>query len=555
MSTKEIKRLPLSAVFESPDNPRKSYDQSKLQELADSIAAHGVQQPIKVRMLPMLEGAAHFTYEIIFGHRRYRACKLAGLDDIPCMIEQEMSDEEAHQLRLIENIQREDVSPVEEAEALVRLIKEFNLDKDVLAMKLGISRTTLYNKMKLASAHSKVLEQCREGNLGGELATKLARLPLSVQPIALKKIMTQRPDPEKGPQGTKMVFMAVREADQVLKGQFTAKLAGAPFDATLADLTDRPACASCNRCSDAVEALLADLGAGVCTDLDCFGEKKEAYVHWRINDAKARGVKVIEGAEALAVQPSKYAPMRGYSSVKYIGERGIYPGEEQKRYIGYSDLVELAGDSAPTPAILVSPFNDAHEDKLMEVITEGEEYALLALIHQDEPEPEMPRTWPAPVPPEVEAVRSSWRQILVAITQGIRSQKTRTTDEMRYMVMAFIGQQGEIPEFITEAWGWDAELDEADDEYAFMTHKLEAMSADEVGQLLVALAVDLANPHDPDERLALAATYGVDVIALSKAAQAQADAMADAEEGDDLTEKSAPLENLQLQLEDAGAEA
>ena len=136
MSKDQIQHITLSAIIESPDNPRKSYSEESLQELAETIRTDGVQQPIKVRPLPLMGDDSHFTYEVIFGHRRLRASKLAGLDAIPCVVE-EMTDERADRLRLVENIQREQVNPVEEADAIVRMAEKHGIAKEEVGKTLG----------------------------------------------------------------------------------------------------------------------------------------------------------------------------------------------------------------------------------------------------------------------------------------------------------------------------------------------------------------------------------------------------------------------------------
>ncbi len=122
--------------------PRRHFDEDKLRELADSIAAQGVVQPVVLRSISANE------YELIAGERRWRAAQMAGLDKIPAVI-READDQSAMAMGLIENIQRDDLNPLEEAEALQRLLQEFDLTHQQIAQAVGKSRTTVTNLMRL----------------------------------------------------------------------------------------------------------------------------------------------------------------------------------------------------------------------------------------------------------------------------------------------------------------------------------------------------------------------------------------------------------------------
>ena len=539
--------LALSAIFPSPDNPRKTIDPQALEELAGTIREFGVQQPIKVRPLPMIEGAEHFTYEIVFGERRWRGAGLAGLEKIPAFVE-DMTEEHADKLRLIENLQREDVDPIEEAEAMVRLQQRHGYTIDQLAGMLGIGRTTAYDRMKLATVHPKVREQCQAGVIGGQIATYISRFPQSVQTVAMKKVMKQVPDPKKGPQGTKMIAVSAREAKDILQAGFTVKLHAAAF---VTSREDYSACGSCTKCdnrSDNVEPLLADLGPDVCTDKECFQQKEIDHIDWRIADARARGIRIIEGDEAKGVMPHSWRQPEGYVLISRLSEYETPPGEDRMRDIDFAEMVKLTGMVSPDVILLINPYSTHHSDKIKEVVTAADGAALelaweslMASVatspdgdEDDEDGTEgdagdaspsivtghvtiaaIPATRPpAPPPsPELIAVRAHWKAIMVEIVSAIRAQK-RTTDEMRYMLMSHVDCNHEIPDFVAEAWGWAEELKDVswEDMLAFTASKLEPMGADELGQLLVAFHIELANPHGDDERLALANMYGVDLV-------------------------------------------
>ena len=150
----------ISDIDPRRDQPRKTFDREALEVLADSIATYGVLQPIIVRENASMEG----TYEIIAGERRWRAAKMAGLSEIPAVV---FSGDElkAAQVALIENIQREDLNPVEEAMGYGALIDRFGLTQDQVAKQVGRSRSTVTNMLRLLDLPEEVLEMLRVGDL------------------------------------------------------------------------------------------------------------------------------------------------------------------------------------------------------------------------------------------------------------------------------------------------------------------------------------------------------------------------------------------------------
>lgn len=145
----ELRQLSLHKLQPGRYQPRTRMDEQALQELADSIQQHGIMQPILVRPLATL-GAddARAPFEIIAGERRYRAARLAGLETVPVMVK-DVADEQALSLALIENIQREDLNPLEEAQAMKRLIEEFGLSHEQVAKAVGRSRSATSNLLRL----------------------------------------------------------------------------------------------------------------------------------------------------------------------------------------------------------------------------------------------------------------------------------------------------------------------------------------------------------------------------------------------------------------------
>ena len=169
-----LKYLPVEFIQPGKYQPRLDMRPESLEELASSIRAQGVMQPIVVRSI------SSNKYEIVAGERRWRACQLAGLDKIPVIIKQ-VADEAAIAMALIENIQRENLNPIEEAMALQRLIEEFELTQQEAADAVGKSRTTVTNLLRLMSLNPDVRRLVEHGDLEMGHARALLALPFEKQ--------------------------------------------------------------------------------------------------------------------------------------------------------------------------------------------------------------------------------------------------------------------------------------------------------------------------------------------------------------------------------------
>ena len=150
-TVKDVRRMPIDRVESNPDQPRQHFDEEALADLAASIREHGVLQPILVR--PFAEG----RYQIVAGERRWRASKMAGLTEIPVIIE-DLDEEAALEIAIIENLQREDISPLEEAEMFERMTSEHGYSLRKLATKLGKDKGYLENRLRLVDAPDDVRE-------------------------------------------------------------------------------------------------------------------------------------------------------------------------------------------------------------------------------------------------------------------------------------------------------------------------------------------------------------------------------------------------------------
>lgn len=193
------KTLKISDIEPRKDQPRKIFEREALESLADSIATYGVLQPIIVRENTSFPG----SYEIIAGERRWRAAKMAGLSEIPVVI---LTGDELKmaQISLIENIQRENLNPVEEAAAYLDLIEKFGLTQEQVAKQVGKSRSAITNTLRLLDLPDEILEYLRSGELSAGHARALLGLnDVDTMIMLAQKIISKQ--------------LSVREVEQLIK--------------------------------------------------------------------------------------------------------------------------------------------------------------------------------------------------------------------------------------------------------------------------------------------------------------------------------------------------
>ena len=158
--------LPVSEIEPNRSQPRHDFDEESLRELADSIAAHGVLQPLLVR--PLAEGG----YQLVAGERRWRASRMAGLFEVPVIV-REMTDSEMMQIAMIENLQRENLNPVEEAMGYKMLIEEYHLTQEEISKSVGKSRPVIANALRILSLPKEILDMVSEGKISAGHARAL----------------------------------------------------------------------------------------------------------------------------------------------------------------------------------------------------------------------------------------------------------------------------------------------------------------------------------------------------------------------------------------------
>ena len=195
-STSAVK-LKIMDIEPNREQPRKDFDDAALGELADSVAKYGVLQPLLVR--PLNGGG----YQLIAGERRWRASRLAGLTEVPVVV-REMTDEEAAALALIENLQREDLNPLEEAFGFRKLMDDFGLTQEEAAEKVGKSRPAVANALRLLKLPEAILDLVRSGELSAGHARALLSFPTQEQMLETARLIM-----EKG--------LSVRETERLAK--------------------------------------------------------------------------------------------------------------------------------------------------------------------------------------------------------------------------------------------------------------------------------------------------------------------------------------------------
>jgi ParB family chromosome partitioning protein len=225
----------------NPFQPRKAFDEEKLAELAKSVEQHGIIQPLIVR--PTGQG-----YELVAGERRLRAAKIAGLERVPVVVKS-LTDREMMEIALIENLQRQDLNPLEEAEAYKRLMDEYNYTQEQLAERVGKSRSAVANTLRLISLHKDVRNEVAAGRLSEGHARAILGLPLEKQPDAARKAI------ELGLSVRETERLTTQETRQPQKHRSTQST---PKDGYITDLEDRLR----QVCGTAVHVRLAAKGGG-----------------------------------------------------------------------------------------------------------------------------------------------------------------------------------------------------------------------------------------------------------------------------------------------------
>lgn len=303
--------LGLDRMVPSESN-RKNFDLEQLQLLAAGIKLVGVLQPLLLRRLPASRlqetyedpATRHATHEIIAGERRWRAARMAGLRAVP-YLEVEAADATALVMQMQENIQRETLTPLDEARGIEELVNKHGYTRQDAADALGLSRTHVYEAQRLLQLCPEAIAGLQAGTLSRSVALLVAQRPTpALQTEFTRRVLTTGPDG--GP-------LTYRSAKDLANRHYQTDLATAPFSLADAELSPKAgACLQCPRRTGFEPELFAQGSADVCTDVACFGEKKEAHFERLAEEARKKGRKVITGREAREIMPTDAGTPDGY---------------------------------------------------------------------------------------------------------------------------------------------------------------------------------------------------------------------------------------------------
>jgi len=304
-----IQDIPLAKIRESKTNPRRLFDEAKLAELAENIRQHGVLQPILVRPQPNGEAG---TYELVAGARRFRASKTAKRESIPATV-RELTDAQALELQVIENVQRVDVHPLDEAQGYAALIQ---LEPDTytvesIATRVGRSPAYVSGRLRLIQLIPEAKQAFYEDKLTVAHAFEVARLQPNDQRRALQECFPHHRNAgavlkDKHAEPT----VTVRELRGWIAREIHLDLTNAPFDPQDEKLL--PAAGACSRCPKQTGSnplLFPEIPrrASICTDRECYRAKVEALVQIQVKPIEEKGEKALRVSQAPAWQSNGHA--------------------------------------------------------------------------------------------------------------------------------------------------------------------------------------------------------------------------------------------------------
>lgn len=289
-------RIKISFLLASKTNPRTHFDPVALKQLSESVKTHGVIEPLIVRPHPDKKG----WFEIIAGERRWRAATMAQVDDVPARIMENLTDEQVLELQLIENVQREDLHPLEEANGYHRLVHQYKHTVEDLVLKTGKSKATIYQRLQLTRLAEPVKKLFLEDKLKHAVVLRIGRLPSNLQEKCAKEAL-------KGWHGSGEPFDA-GDIDDWIERNYLLDLTEAPFNTSDEKLLPKAgACATCPKRTGNQPELFGDIKSkDICTDPPCFADKIAAYIAVIKAAAAKGGQPVAAGADAKKLKPHQH---------------------------------------------------------------------------------------------------------------------------------------------------------------------------------------------------------------------------------------------------------
>lgn len=515
-----VDALPALAVH-SLTNPRrrKGLDIDSLNGLAASIKVHGLAQPILVRPLPAARVAdtsgmePRPVYEVIAGERRWRACQIAGLARMPMLV-RDLPDDAVLEMQLVENIEREDLDPMEEAEGFELLRGKLGYTVEQIAERIGRGKgaSYVYKTLKLCALTPESREAMYQGTLSRSTGLLVARYQSDKQ-AEVVKFIENRQDNDGEP-------MPFRTLQPLLARHFHLVLEEAPWSLDDAQLVATAgACSACPKRSGNQGDIFGDAAGGddSCTDATCFDSKRQAHVEAVKAQAEKDGFKVLDEEETRRAKPYQGSYIMGYTAVDDVaysqtGDDGT------EREVTFADALRAMGKKAPKARILIDP----HTSQPIMVITRE---LALELTPQDDAEQAATRRRNRVEevdtrPPEEQAMdyHDVRRAVLLRMFDAVRS-TPRTMAEMQaaalHLYLAAEDYTAELDVYL----GWGTELDEVayEGSQELIKAKIDAMVPEQLDQFIAMVTIVLGfegyEVEDID-RVALASRYGIDVLAV-----------------------------------------
>ncbi len=333
----DARLIPLAAISTSPTNPRAGVAKEDFAELAASIKEKGVLEPILVR--PSARNGTAF--EIVAGERRFRASRLAGLPAIPAVV-REMTDAEAAEIALVENLHRKDIGALDEAAGYKKLQEQHRYSIDDVALKVGKSRSHVAARLRLLALPEAARKALLAGEMPPSVALLIARIPVPALAERAAKEILHGGHVYGQPAGEPMTY---RRASEHVRRTYMLSLAGAPFatdDKTL--VPEAGPCASCPKRTGNQRELFADVEKqDTCSDPECFGTKRDAAWKRAQAEAASKGIEVVpdKDAKRLFYAGGQLAHGTRYVDLKDACEEGPKERNWQR----------LLGKHAPKPVL------------------------------------------------------------------------------------------------------------------------------------------------------------------------------------------------------------
>lgn len=548
--------IPHGDIEPDPDQPRKYFDQAKLEEMAASMKVHGVLSPLEVRPNPKKPG----KFLITFGERRWRAAELAGLATVPCMVVAELpgggvlKDGNVLERQLIENGQREDISPLEQGAAYAQL-RAMGMPLEDLMQRTGKSRTHIYARMKLTELVAPAKKALAEGKLQpaiAELATTIGDPKLQEQFV--RDVLAEKRDLDPDDHGVLYEAIAddtgkeinqplsFRAAKALLRRRYSTRLALAKFDTTDADLV--PAAGACGGCPfrSGNQPELPGMSNGkpaddVCTNTACFETKTKAAWKRTASDAKSRGLDVLTYDDAKKDRVFDSLGLEVRESSPYVDPDKPLPYDLQKSPGKPETWKKLLGKkAAEIPRAIVQDASGAARELL-------DYNAAVAALQEagkiDKPKKPAPASKPAKKSSQplntaeerdadrdkkIAFLKRLEREVIAAAQKGVPAKKELAW--WRWVVeciaSSMLASDSVLVDLVDKKKPWPAQLAEK----ATNVNKARALIT---GTLFSAIT-EMAAYHDDNDKeiLAVATLFGIDSkkIATEVAAAAKAEGTA-----------------------------